>query len=151
MEYDLSVAFQLGIFDLTILLKSLKLIRLGTKYSAAVGQTVLEQGLLIILRQSDSMAQVQMKVELMIICLRNYYTIKLKDKLLVQDINTKAIASNLRISKIVKCNPYKQSYKVLSFQSYCYLNYDLITVVVEVLIKECNYLRSDNTIPTILS
>ena len=82
---------------------------------------------------------------------QNYYTIILKDKLPVWDINTEAIASDLKIIKTARFNPYGQSYKVLSFQSYCYLNYDLITIVVKVLIEECKYLRSGDTVPTIYS
>ena len=70
-----------------------------------------------------------------IIRLRNYYAIKLKDKLPARDINTEVIASNLRTTKTARFNPHGQSYKVLSFQSYCYLDYDLITEVVEVLIE----------------
>ena len=81
----------------------------------------------------------------------NYNIIKLKDKFPVWDINTEVIASNLRRIKIVRFNPYRQSYKVLSFLSYYYLNYNLITIVVEVLIKECKCLRSGDTISTILS
>ena len=73
------------------------------------------------------------------------------DKLPVRDINTKAIASDLRITKRARLNPHRQSYKVLSFQSYCYLNYDLITVVVKVLIEERKRLRSGDTIPTVHS
>ena len=45
-------------FDLTILLRSLRLVRLGNEYSTATDQTILQQGLLIILIRSDSMAQV---------------------------------------------------------------------------------------------
>jgi len=75
----------------------------------------------------------------------------IKDKLSVRDINTEAIASDLRTTKIARFNPYGQSYKVLSFQSYCYLDYDLITVVVEVLIEERKQLRSGDTIPTVRS
>jgi len=52
---------------------------------------------------------------MMIICLQNYYIIKLKVKLLVQEINTEAIANDLRITKIARLNPYRQSYKDLSF------------------------------------
>jgi len=74
-----------------------------------------------------------------------------KDKLPAQDINTEAIASDLRIAKTARFNPHGQSYKVLSFRSYCYLNYNLITVVVEVLIEECKRLRSSDTIPTVHS
>ena len=91
------------------------------------------------------------KLGITIICLRNYYTIKLKDKLLACDINTEAIASDFRIMKTARFNPYRQSYKVLSFRKYCYFNYDLITLVVEVLIEEHKCLRSSNTIPTIYS
>ena len=91
------------------------------------------------------------KLGITIICLRNYYTIKLKDKLLACDINTEAIASDFRITKTARFNPYRQSYKVLSFRSYYYLNYDLITLVVEVPIEERKYLRSSDTIPTVHS
>ena len=76
---------------------------------------------------------------------------KVKDKLPAWDINTEAIASDLRTTKTVRFNPHRQSYKVLSFRSYCYLNYDLITVVVEVLIEKRKRLRSGDTIPTLHS
>ena len=91
------------------------------------------------------------KVGMTIIRLRNYYTIKLKDKLPARDINTEAITSDLRITKTARFNPHRQSYKVLSFQSYCHLNYNLITVIVEVLIEERKCLRSGNIILTIHS
>ena len=74
-----------------------------------------------------------------------------KDKLPTWNINTEAIASDLRTTKTARFNPYRQSYKVLSFQSYYYLNYDLITIVVEILIEECKCLRSGDTIPTVHS
>jgi len=74
-----------------------------------------------------------------------------KDKLPARDIDTEAIASDLRTTKTARFNPYGQSYKVLSFQSYCYLNYDLITIVVKILIEERKRLRSGNTIPTVRS
>ena len=38
-----------------------------------------------------------------------------KDKLPAQDINTEAIASDLRTTKTARFNPHGQSYKVLSF------------------------------------
>ena len=76
---------------------------------------------------------------------------KVKDELSAWDINTEAIASDLRITKIARFNPHGQSYKVLSFRSYCYFDYDLITEEVEVLIKEHKCLKSGDTIPTIHS
>ena len=78
------------------MLRSLRLVRLETECSVPAGQALLEWGLIIIPRRSDSMARVWIKVEIMIIRPRNYYTIKLKDKLPVPDINTEAIASDLR-------------------------------------------------------
>ena len=74
-----------------------------------------------------------------------------KDKLPARDINTEAIASDLRRRKTARFNPHGQSYKVLSFRSYCYPNYDPITVVVEVLIEERKWLRSGDTIPNVHS
>jgi len=76
---------------------------------------------------------------------------KVKDKLPAWDVNTEAIASDLRITKTARFNPCRQSYKLLSFRSYYYLYYDLITIVVEVVIEEHKYLRSGNTILTVYS
>ena len=151
MEQDLSETSQLSISDLTILLRSLRLVRLGTEYSIAAGQALLEWRLLIILRRSDSIARVWVKVRMTIICPRNYYTIKLKDKLPARDMNTEAITSDLRTIKTARFNPHGQSYKVLSFRSYYYFNYDLIIIVIKVRIEEYKYLRSGNTVPTIHS
>ena len=53
--------------------------------------------------------------------------------------------------KTARFNLHGQSYKVLSFRSYCYLNYDFITEVVEVPIEEHKCLRSGDTIPTVHS
>ena len=66
-------------------------------------------------RRSNSIFQLWAKVEMMIICLWNYYIIKLKDKLLARNINTEVIASNFRRMKTARFNPHGQSYKVLKF------------------------------------
>ena len=76
---------------------------------------------------------------------------KVKGKLPVRNINTEAITSDLRVTKTVRFNPHRQSYKVLSFQSYYHINYNLITVVIEVLIRKHKCLRSGDTIPTVYS
>jgi len=76
---------------------------------------------------------------------------KVKAKLLAWDINMEVIASDLRVTKTARFNPYEQSYKVLRFQSYYYLNYNLITIVFEILIKEHKCLRSSDTVPTVHS
>ena len=86
----------------------------------------------------------------------NYLPIELlynivKNTLPIRDMNTEAIARDLRVTNIARFNLHRQSYKVLNFLSYCYFNYELITMVVEVLIEEHKYLRSGDTIPTIHS
>ena len=50
---------------------------------------------------------------------------KVKRQLPAQDINMKTIASDFRITKTVRFNLYRQSYKVLSFWSYYYLIWNL--------------------------
>jgi len=67
------------------------------------------------------------------------------------DINTKVIVSDLIITKIARLNLHGQSYKVLRLRSNCYLNYNLITIVVKVLINKHKYLKSGGTIPTVYS
>ena len=66
-------------------------------------------------------------------------------------MNTKAITSNFRKTRTARVNSHRQSYIVISFQSYCYCNYNLITIVVEVLIEMCKCLRSGNIISTVYS